>query len=137
MRAPLALTASVVLLVLLAPAARAGTFTVETTGDTSGNPADCTMPAGTCTPRASTVAPRAARPRSRPCTRWTRVRAFAERGRSGRNAFRMRARGLRRGRYRLVARPTGGKAAHRTFRVVRSPRRAAAGRTPGVARFRP
>ena len=83
------------------------------------------------------VAPRAAQPRSRPCTRWTRVRAFAKRGRAGRNAFRMRARGLRRGRYRLVARPAGGKAARRTFRVVRSPRRAAARRTPGVARFRP
>ena len=56
MRAPLALTASLVLLVLLAPAARAETFTVETTGDTSGNPADCTMPAGTCTLRAAIVA---------------------------------------------------------------------------------
>lgn len=66
---------------------------------------------------------RAARPRSRPCTRWTRVRAFAKRGRAGRNAFRMRADGLRRGRYRLVARPTGGKAARRTFRV-RPPRAA-------------
>jgi hypothetical protein len=75
------------------------------------------------------VARRAARPRSRRCTRWNQVRAFAKRGRAGRNAFRMRARGLRRGRYRLVARPTGGEAARRTFRVVR--------RTPGVARFRP
>jgi hypothetical protein len=56
MRAPLTLVASLAILAVLTPAARAETFTVETTGDTSGNPADCTMPAGTCTLRAAIVA---------------------------------------------------------------------------------
>lgn len=65
------------------------------------------------------VPPRAGRPRSRPCRRWKQVRTFAKRGRAGRNVFRMRARGLPRGRYRLVARPAGGTKARRTFRVVR------------------
>jgi hypothetical protein len=80
---------------------------------------------------------RAERQRSRPCTRWKGIRAFAKRGRAGRNAFRMRARALRRGRYRLLGRPTGGRAARRTFRVVSPVRLAAAHRTPGVVRFRP
>jgi CSLREA domain-containing protein len=62
------------------------------------------------------VPPRAARPRSRPCRRWKLVRAFAKPGRAGRNVFRMRARGLPTGRYRLVARPAGGTRAVVRFR---------------------
>ena len=53
------------------------------------------------------------------CVRWQRVRAFSKQGRAGRNAFRMRARGLRRGRHRLVARPEGGAPVRRAFRVKR------------------
>jgi hypothetical protein len=59
------------------------------------------------------------RAEGRRCVRWTGVRAFGKRGRAGRNAFRIRARGLRAGRHRLVARPRGGVATRRAFRVAR------------------
>ena len=68
---------------------------------------------GRCVPR------RAAPRRGRRCTRWVQVRGFVKKGDAGPNRFRMRARGLARGRHRLVARPAGGAAARRTFRVAR------------------
>jgi CSLREA domain-containing protein len=59
-----------------------------------------------------------ARPRRRP-TRWVRVRSFSKAGDSGSNAFRMRTKGLARGRYRLIATPAGGSAVSRGFRLRR------------------
>lgn len=51
------------------------------------------------------------------CSRWATVRSFSRPGDQGPNAFRMRAHGLRFGRYMLKATPRGGSAVFRRFRV--------------------
>jgi hypothetical protein len=60
---------------------------------------------------------RCTRVRAGKCRKWKKVRAFRKDGDQGRNSFKMRARGLRLGRHRIVARPLDGTAARRPFRV--------------------
>lgn len=58
-----------------------------------------------------------ARPGARRSPRWVTVRSFSRPGEKGSNSFRMRARGLRVGRYMLKATPRGGSAVFERFRV--------------------